>query len=599
MARQHHQNVHSAHPRDEVHSTAASLANEHTGLDPAQTAKALRKLIDAIDEVARSYELIMHCHAYSILDDAIKILGTQTALSLVLEGDTCVLVRRILAAEVLAKEPTPLYSLDELASKIERFVDYLTQDRDHFLTTGLPRRCFRESRWLYQQLAWLYDTRCTSSPYPNDELSSDWTEDTPAYSWECSVAPPLRLGSLEQRGNRWQECTSEEADYLPGLKPEDAARLETDRPTFFEIKVEVLRRLAKALQDRNADNLWEKCLEFLVGRLTADEVRFYLRMDAYYLEAYSRGSRKNACRKLLPGGLTDLLEFVGYVGKEVRVGTMAKTRQALADVSPLHEGGGRPFDGLDAQRAYFESIKRYGPTILDRALDQFLTLTEQEAGFWTAYWRQISDYVVRRFFPDGSVKAAVAAISANTRQRFLQSFAELSACSLEVTHEEPWVPIIPPEATEVSPTPNSNRNKKALVTFPSPADLRWEEVTLTFVSKEAVLIEARNIRKTHTYAELGFKDGRRGDCPDSRWHVLRCFAPQAGEVFWEKELPEKRVKELKTAVKDLRKRLKGIFGINDDPFEEHRRFRRYRPKFHVVDRNPPEELRRKNEDDDD
>ena len=351
MARQHHQNVHSAHLRDEVHSTAASLANEHTGLDPAQTAEALRKLIDAIDDVARSYELITHCHAYSILDDAIKILGTQTALSLVLEGDTCVLVRRILAAEVLAKEPTPLYSLDKLASKIERFVDYLTQDRDHFLTTGLPRRCFRESRWLYQQLAWLYDTRCTSSPYPNDELSSDWTEDTPAYSWECSVAPPLRLGSLEQRGDRWQECTSEEADYLPGLKPEDAARLETDRPTFFEIKVEVLRRLAKALQDPKChqpmgeirwNSWWDASqpmrLGFTCGWMPTTSKHIVV------------AAERNACRKLIPGGLTDLLEFVGYVGKEILVGTMDKTRQALADVFPLHEGGGRPFDGLDAQR---------------------------------------------------------------------------------------------------------------------------------------------------------------------------------------------------------------------------------------------------------
>ena len=277
--------------------------------------------------MAPSVEPLTPCFAYNILDDAIEVLGTQTALSLVLDGGSCVLVRRILAAEVLAKEPTPLYSLDELASKIERFVDYLTQDRDHFLTTGLPRRCFRESRWLYQQLAWLYDTRCRSSPYPNDELSSDWTEEAPAYSWERSVAPPLRLGSLEDRGDHLQECTSEEADYLPGLKPEDAARLETDRPKFFETKVEVLRRLAKAFQTRNATNLWEDTLEFLVGRLTADEFKFYMRMDAYYLEAHSRGSRKGACRKLIPGGLTDLLEFVGYVGKEILIGTMDKTRQ--------------------------------------------------------------------------------------------------------------------------------------------------------------------------------------------------------------------------------------------------------------------------------
>ena len=76
MARQHHQNGRSADVRDEVHSTAASLANRHPGLDPAQTAEALRTLIDAINDVAPSVEPLTPCFAYNILDDAIEVLGT-------------------------------------------------------------------------------------------------------------------------------------------------------------------------------------------------------------------------------------------------------------------------------------------------------------------------------------------------------------------------------------------------------------------------------------------------------------------------------------------------------------------------------------------
>ena len=45
--------------------------------------------------------------------------------------------------------------------------------------------------------------------------------------------------------------------------------------------------------------------------------------------------------------------------------------------------------------------------------------------------------------------------------------------------------------------------------------------------------EARDIRKTYTFAELGFKDHRKGDLPDTRWPILRLFARQDDQAFWD------------------------------------------------------------------
>src|SRR5262249_49073963 len=72
--------------------------------------------------------------------------------------------------------------------------------------------------------------------------------------------------------------------------------------------------------------------------------------------------------------------------------------------------------------------------------------------------------------------------------------------------------------------------RRVLSPFPSPPGLQWEEITAAFISNEAVKITARQESHTYTFAELGFKDLRKGDAPDSLWEFLKKgFARNRGE----------------------------------------------------------------------
>jgi hypothetical protein len=119
--------------------------------------------------------------------------------------------------------------------------------------------------------------------------------------------------------------------------------------------------------------------------------------------------------------------------------------------------------------------------------------------------------------------------------------------------------------------------------FPSPPDLRWDEVNIFFVSDTSIKIRARDISKTFTFAEIGFKDRRKGDMPDSRWAILKRFAERQGRVEYADKLDCKTFDRMKAAVKDLRKRLCSIMGITDDPFYPYRKVKGYETKFSITD----------------
>src|SRR5262249_19532987 len=140
------------------------------------------------------------------------------------------------------------------------------------------------------------------------------------------------------------------------------------------------------------------------------------------------------------------------------------------------------------------------------------------------------------------------------------------------------------------------------VTFPSPPDLGWEEVTIRFVSDTAVQIRAGDVSRDYTFAEAGFKDGRSAEKPDKLWLLLRVFARVDGELTREMlqklaenpgrpPAPVKKLAEnigrapaaVKTAVKELRKRLCALVGIDDDPFHPYWKVKAYKVKFTLLD----------------
>lgn len=129
--------------------------------------------------------------------------------------------------------------------------------------------------------------------------------------------------------------------------------------------------------------------------------------------------------------------------------------------------------------------------------------------------------------------------------------------------------------------------KKINNVFPYLKGLKWNEVTMTVISHHAIKIQARDICKKFTYAEMGFKDNRKGDMSDSRWKVLLEMAKAGGWADWSNRVGEKVGADVKTAIKDIRKRLQNLMRIADDPFENYRKVKGYKPKFRLLDQREP------------
>lgn len=127
----------------------------------------------------------------------------------------------------------------------------------------------------------------------------------------------------------------------------------------------------------------------------------------------------------------------------------------------------------------------------------------------------------------------------------------------------------------------TDRPKQSVMArFPSLPELRWEEVTIVFVSDDSVRVSARDVRETYLFSEMGFKDRRKGDRPDSRWAFLRELAAHEGRIDWQtKSLSSEQRNRAEKAISTVRKRLKTLMGIEEDPFHLYRSRKAYETRF--------------------
>jgi hypothetical protein len=365
---------------------AGRLADEH-GVAPDRAAALLTRLAHAAlrDEPAGS----VADDWLPLVREALDRAPGEESLAL-FEDDTALVLERVRFADWAAGEPGPLYTLDELADLTDQFADAVEQDADHLVGTGLPSRRFRPCRWLYLRLGRLYDTRTTDSPWPADEFAPEPVPDSvPPYRWVRRVSQPGR-GRFE--GVTIQErlqCEYHEADLLRVLDPDDVPRLEAARAILHPLKVAVLRTLAHAARARDADGVWPRCWGLVAEALPRPERLFLLGADRRYLETdATRGGLDEARRKMIPGGLSDLLEVVGHVEAEARFGSLARTREALG---PLVTREPHPRLRVTGDgHAYFYFLRRpANRRRVDEALEEYVLRDGEVRCFWAEYRRRV------------------------------------------------------------------------------------------------------------------------------------------------------------------------------------------------------------------
>jgi hypothetical protein len=160
--------------------------------------------------------------------------------------------------------------------------------------------------------------------------------------------------------------------------------------------------------------------------------------------------------------------------------------------------------------------------------------------------------------------------------KLFERFKYVSAAKILLTFEEGK------NLAKISPE-DSKKSSIAMAYFPQLDGLQWEEVTIAFISSESVMISARKISKTYTYAEIGFKDRTKREGPDTRWAFLKELAINQGELSWQTPVDKKTRNRAKAAIKDLRQRLRAIIKIDDDPFFPYRKYNKYMTKFVLRD----------------
>ena len=372
-----------------------------------------------------------HRFPFTLLTDAWESLPADKAFQLLESEDLKTLARRLWAVEYLSDEGVPLYSLPELEHHLDVFIKHLERDRKHLIKTGLPQHCFRPCRWLYLQLGRLYDVKATGSPWPHDEImrKRKGMPKMPAYNWVKHVPHKGFLG-IESTG--FEHCAYEEADLLRDMDSENAQRLEASRARLFDLRIKVLRELHDAVSREDCSQLWKKCLKLLTDTVLGDEADFLLGMDRSYIgvDARSDGAAE-ASPKMIPGGLTNLLEVIGQCEKEIAIGTLANTRQQLGNlVDPAKAERfrtGRRHNG----NAYYWFYGRPEQSHLDAALDQFLALSAEETDFWPGYRQRVNEALENEFYNEVAIRTKVKRRLVDDFEPKVRTFADLVKAHLE------------------------------------------------------------------------------------------------------------------------------------------------------------------------
>lgn len=341
----------------------------------------------------------------ALLRQSLGCMPPSDALRLCEEEDVERLPFRSFMTEVFADLRTPLYTLDELEHLIARFVGHQEVNQPSLLETGHPETAFAPSVWLDVFLNKLYFTKLPmhgrmAEPHPRyvdwrristtfESFQTRWAVNRPDDTelFECSQPNPkcsFAWGRI-LHGNA-ATCTFEEADALDRLSRDQIAQVEQLRPKLANLKREILARLHQGICSRNSDGLSDICLDLLAKRLTADEAKLLLDIDLVY-------GGSNACSRpvapevlpLIPGGLSNLIEIIGFIEKEMTIGSMSEVRSILGDLVSCDVMGRRRFLGSSRRSPYAWLVGQGRGGQLREAVDLYCRLETEEVVFWSRF----------------------------------------------------------------------------------------------------------------------------------------------------------------------------------------------------------------------
>jgi len=595
---------------------AAEQVADRCNLPPAE----VRRVYERLNEVGwRTPDF----PRLSALEEAFKLDEPKKILDIFLmEKDLLKLCERVLIYDYLKEDFAPLHTIWELTELIHDFLEFFTrkENEEHLLMTGYPRRIFVKSLWLDYLVNRLYPIKIPLNPprLPGDRpaqntlfefMSPDldwegrpydeWGNIEQIYTWGDSSPepeapdPPLReedfylrtLGYLRdnsnfltKHGGRIRECTYENAKLLPKLRMEDASYLEKNRMRIYRLKVNVLERIEKALIAGNTNRIIESCADHVhKSGIFQDDVMFFFAIDQFQLKYLNRWSAMYSNRRRAffqsSGGLTELFNLLGHCKKEIELEVMHSACQKIVhDLSDVWQFP-----------SYYGTLGHLQHEQLNKALDLLKEAARKESRFLDEYESQLNRQLIMKlkYSSDNSEVS-----KRNLRGTFTPSNYNILAYAENYFRNcDAILPAGILNTGESHSTPSREAeggasSKSVVARFPSPKDLQWREVSIAFISNDDIEIKARGHRERYNYRELGFKDSRKKGDSSPLWKRFReLLAKQNGEFCPGSRLKFQNKVQLRATMKEIRKRLRAIMNIEDDPIPFNYETRCYMTKF--------------------
>jgi hypothetical protein len=138
------------------------------------------------------------------------------------------------------------------------------------------------------------------------------------------------------------------------------------------------------------------------------------------------------------------------------------------------------------------------------------------------------------------------------------------------------------EQNVVMPKPKDK--KIQLQSFPK--DLKWEQITITFLNGQEVIIKAQNKTLQTTYDLMGFQDEKK-KLPNKQWELLLELSKRNGEMDWKnnQNLSQKEIDAIKKRKQNLSDSLRAYFQIQDSPFADYEKEKKYRIMINLIPEN--------------
>jgi len=119
-------------------------------------------------------------------------------------------------------------------------------------------------------------------------------------------------------------------------------------------------------------------------------------------------------------------------------------------------------------------------------------------------------------------------------------------------------------------------------TIELPPSIAWEDITIKFFDGHDINIildsEAYSGELKKNYAELGFQN-KTTRKPNAQWDFLKILNDSGGEITWESQHANVKIKKTKQL---LSNQLKKCFGLSEDPFFPYKQNKSYQIKINFV-----------------